>query len=271
MLRGIIRERIRGVKREAGIPEGIVESLTPVPALNVEVQFAWPPWGQPPTTLPFNMVWGTASGPQAGLWYRATYSNVGSFPEVVAVCEASDVSFIQRAVEKATITKVGVRCFHCRTDDFGFFALRWRTCPIDGSSNVEELTGSDRFEKTGWYLSLWNAKRQLGDWGLFNWMRDAIATLMAWTGYYLLGGNGSFIMAEVLAAQVDEVQNAMNTTVDRFVDAVNARLNDLYRMWGIPTSLRIVPAQIRNVTGTSFEFLSLGNTVIHFMVIGKTG
>jgi len=271
MLRGILRERFRRVQREIGVPEGLIESVTPLPALDVKVEFAWPPW-LPTPTLPFNIAWGKASGPQAGVWYLVTFSYVGSDPQVVAVAEVQPVTFLTRTVDKVSITKVGVHCLHCRSCDMGFFAVRVTNCPSCGSSNIEELTGSDRYEKTGWYLALWNAKRQLGDWtAAFNWMRDAIANLIAWIGYYLLGGNGAFVMAEVLSLQVDEVQSSLNATVDRLVDAVNARLSDLYQMWGIPGNLRIVPAQIRNVTSTSFEFLSLGNTTIHFMAIGKTG
>lgn len=258
MLRGMFREFIREKKRQLGIPEGLLEELTPVPARDLEVVCFLPEEERRSISIglmPVNIVWGSAYGPVAGQWYRVTFPKpIGGNPHVVAVAEGKSGEITSRVVDKVII-----RTYHCRACDMGFFTIvAARRCPSCGSYDIEEITGADRYERTGWYLALWNAKRHLGDWGIFNWMRDAIATLIAWLGYYLFSGNGAFILADALSAQVDRIS-----------EAITERLRDLYKMWGIPTNMAIAPVHVRNVTSTGFEFLSLGDMKIHFIAIGR--
>jgi len=95
-------------------------------------------------------------------------------------------------------------------------------------------------------------KESLGDWGVFNWMRDAIA----WG------------MSHPLKWMYDLI---VGDQIDRVRDRVNMVIGDFYDMTGIRRGHVITPLHVRNVTSTSFEFLSLGKTTVWFIVIGKSG
>jgi hypothetical protein len=335
---------------------------------------------------------GKAYGEEAGQWYRVTFSQAIPNPQVVAVAEARGGEISTKDVKRApsvgipsvsiakpsvsiakpsvsisaptvsisiptvSISKVEIRAWHCKACDFGWFSLTSQTsCLQCGSSNIEEITYGNKYEWTGWYLSLWNAKRQLGDWkwGMYigpywagfdlNWIRDMVATAWAWFGYYFIGRSTVFILFDAMGSQVDKVregvqnaineaisnvkagvqsgintsianvrdstqssfntaidnvvksvqdainkaldnsgtsvQTAFNTTIDTINsripeqtdyirDRINERLNDLYAMWGLPEKVALTVAHIRNITSAGFEFLSLGETTIHWIAVG---
>jgi len=266
-----------------------------VPARIVKQDFIEPYVGRPELVgilkgLP-SFAYGEAYGETAGQWYRVTYQK--SIKDAVPVCVARGRSgaittkVIERvsavAIPSITIPKVGIRTWHCRHCGVGYFTLVYRSCPECGSSNIEELTAADRYEKAGWYRSLWNAKKRLGDWGILNWARDSIANVFAWLGYYLLGGNGVFVLADALSSQVDKVQSAVQGAFNKAIgdvndrlkrqtdfvtDRINLRLNDLYAIWGLPENMAVTPVHTRNETDSGFDFQSYGKTTIHFIAIG---
>jgi len=235
--------------------------------------------------------YGEAYGENAGQWYRVTYSKSLKGAVPVCVARGRGGAIVRKAIDRVsaisipsiTIPKVGIRTFHCRACGVGYFALRYRNCPECGSYDIEELTGTNRYEQAGWYRSLWNAKKRLGDWSVLNWARDKIAEVLAWLGYYLLGGNGVFVLADALSSQVDQIQSvvqgAFNTAIggindalkrqiDFVTDRVNLRLNDLYAMWGLPENIAVTPVHTRNETDGGFDFQSYGKTTVHFIAIG---
>jgi hypothetical protein len=297
VLRNILAKRLSGL-RKAGVETPIINEI-PVPAEIVKMDLLEPYANRPEImglfmNLPV-IAYGTGYGETAGQWYRVTYLKPIAHAQPVCVAEGRTGTIKSRAISRApdvvlptiTIPKVGVRTWHCRSCDTGYFSITSMSrCPRCGSYTTEELTGSDRYEKTGWYLALWNAKRTLGDWGLLNWARDAIATVLAWFGYYLFSGNSAFILADAISTQTEQVQSSVQSAFNAFVsdlrsklksqidyvtDAVNLRLNDLYAMWGVPTNMALTPVHIRNCTDTGFEFQSYGKTTVHFIAVGGKG
>ena len=265
---------------------------------------------------------GAAYGEEAGKWYKVYFSQPLKNPSVVAVGVVRGGRIFDRVVDIPRISiptpsvsvsvptieipRVQVRCYHCRDCDFAWITIRVPSrCLMCESINIEELTGDTRFEDTGWHLAYWNNKRRLGDWGWFNWLRDAIATAWTWFGYYFLGKNCVFVLLDVVYGQVDyitqqiqtafnilveninsetnrslrelardttsNVQEAFNSSVSDLIGAVNERLRDLYAIWGIPESVAPTVVNIRNVTSRGFEFLSLGKTTVYWLAVGEPG
>lgn len=264
-LRRWIAEKVPGLKK-AGVELPIISEVA-VPARIVRQRYIEPRLvrvaGIPDLGkllgIP-SFAYGEAYGETAGLWYRVTYPKAINGAVPVCAARARTGTIIRKAIGKIpvatipppkkavvakvagvlkiaaakipafTIPRVGIRTFHCTACGFGYFALRYRSCPECGADRitpvrVEELTGADRYEETGWYRSLYNAKKRLGDWGLLNWARDRLATIFSWLGYYFFGGNGAFVLADALSAQTDEVRKSVNAAISKQVDNINAALS----------------------------------------------
>lgn len=206
-----------------------------------------------------DLEWGKAYGEYAGQWYRVNFSKVLSNPQVVAVAEGRSGEIIYKDVKRApsadvpsvsiakpsvsiaspridisiptvSIEKVEVRAYHCKDCDFGWLSVKAQTsCLMCGSANIEEITYGNKYEWVGWYLSLWNAKKQLGDWrwGMYigpywagfdlNWIRDFVATAWAWFGYYFLGRNSVFVLFDAMSAQVDKIRESIQTAINQAI------------------------------------------------------
>ncbi len=258
-----------------------------------------------------SLEWGRSYGDVAGQWYRVTFERALKNPEVVAAGEARGgaISFKDIArvpgislptitIPTVTIPKVGIRTWRCTSCDFGWFSITYEPrCPWCKSGPPSEIGGVARFQTCGWYLARWNAKRRLGDWGVLNWARDIVANVFAWFGYFFCGTSGVFVLLDTISAQVDKirdsvqsainrvrdsVQSAINTTIsgvnrrireqtDYVRDRVNARLQDLYDMWGLSRNLIITPIHVKDVTPAGFSFLSLGKTTVHWVAVGRAG
>lgn len=277
MLRQLIAEKLSGLKK-AGLETPIISEVAiPAKVEQTFVDAVVEPMGLRRPAF----IYGKAYGETAGQWYKVTYLKplVGAVP--VCVAEARQGEIITRTIQKVqdipnvpslpsisripyipsitiptiTIPTVNIRTFRCLRDDclLGFFTIQQSgtiRCPACGGTNVQELTGSDRFQTAGWWLAYYNARKRLGDWawgtyifgiwvGLdLNWARDLIATMVAYLGYWMLGGNGAFVMADALSLQVSyiqsSVQNAFNTLVgdinsklSTHVDNINSRIADI--------------------------------------------
>lgn len=374
MIREVIAKRLSGAMEYSATTMPILKELAiPAKELSHSV-FSLRDWFKEPAPS-FTVERGKAYGENAGQWYKVSFSKAISNPEVVAVGEArsgeistkdvnrvSDLGIPSVAIAKPTvsiakptvstptisisiptvsISKVEIRAWHCKACDYGWFSLvSQSSCPQCGSYNIEENTYGNKYQWIGWYISLWNCKKQLGDWGVLNWIRDIIASAWAWFGWYVMGKDSIFVLFDAQSAQVDKVregvqtainqsidntkagvqtginssianvQGGFNTAIDKTIsgvqdavnkaldnaasstqsgfnstinsindkipdeqmnyvrDRVNARLNDLYAMWGVPESIALTPAHVRNITSVGFEFLSLGKTTIHWIAIG---
>jgi len=229
-----VLERVREIKRELGIREGIIEKLIPVRSEQVTLEAVTEL--RELATLRF--AYGTAYGDKAGVWYRVSYGTSIYNPVVVAVAEARKTT-----IKTRTITKVP--------------DIKAKTIPRISVTR-------ESIER--------NIKDKLGDWGVFNWIRNAIA--------YGLSFIFKWVFDVIVGDQIDYVQDKLNEVIRDFNDKVNAQvdkitsrvnqvLKDLYDMWGIPKDKALTPVHIRNVTSTGFEFLSLGKTKIYWLAIGK--
>ncbi|MDH5390278.1 MAG: cold-shock protein [Candidatus Bathyarchaeota archaeon] len=304
MLRRILAERLARAEKYVPVEAPILREI-PVPATMIEhqafsaLELVEGTEGVLSAKLQDSLLripsleWGRNYGETAGQWYSVTFKKTLASPEVVAVGEsrAGEILFkeILRAskiaVPTITIPKVGIRTWHCTKCDFGWFSLAYQpSCPQCKSGPPSEIGGAGRYETCGWYLALWNAKKRLGDWGLLNWARDTIATVFAWFGYVFCGTSGVFVLLDTMSAQVDKIQDSIQTAINSAIsdinrrigeqidavrNRVNERLQDLYDIWGLPRNLAITPIHVRNVTPTGFSFLSLGKTTIHWVAIGR--
>jgi len=307
-IRRLLAERMSGLKKagaelpiisEVAVPAKIIKQEFVEPYLDVRRAELTGILGKFPS-----FAYGTAYGETAGQWYRVTYPKTMAGAVPVCVAEGRTGAIATKAIERVsdigirtiTIPKVGIRTWHCKSCDFGWFSIISMTkCPECSSYSTEELTVADRYEKVGWYRSLYNAKKRLGNWtwgfwvlGVWvgidiNWIRDIVATVFAWFGYYMCGGNGVFVMADALSSQVDNIRGSIESNINSVIrdindrikrqidfvtDRVNLRLNDLYAMWGIPSNMAVTPVHTRNCTDNGFDFQSYGKTTVHYIAIG---
>lgn len=225
-----VLERVREIKRELGIREGIIEKLIPVRSEVLQAEVG--------ELALLKVAYGTAYGDKAGVWYKVPFKTTIFNPVVVAVSEAKTTKIITRKIEKVsditakTIDRVSVK----RTD-------------------IED-----------------NIKKKLGDWGVFNWIRDSIAYglsyIFKWVFDVIVGDQIDYVQEKVNEV-IEDFNTKVNEQVDKITSRVNKVLTDLYKMWGIPTDKALAPVHVRNVTNTGFEFLSLGKHKIYWIAIGK--
>ena len=71
-------------------------------------------------------------------------------------------------------------------------------------------------------------------------------------------------------ATIADLNTRIKKQIDLVRDRVNARLEDLYQMWGIPTNIALTPIHVRNVTSSGFEFQSYGSTTCYYIAVGES-
>ncbi|RLI83680.1 hypothetical protein DRP04_00745 [Archaeoglobales archaeon] len=173
-------------------------------------------------------------------------------PKVIATAFYRKTEWIKRSIERFER-----HVYHCRNCHYSWIQLgRARYCKKCGSGNIEEFTGGDRFELMGYYRSKWAWRQRLGDWGYFNPVRDYMADALAWFTYYTLGKDTVY---ETLA-EIDRLTLKVE-------DAINERLEDLLRMWHLPSNLAIAPVHLGKITKSGFNWLGLGPMDIHYIAI----
>jgi len=258
----MFRERLRGLKRELGIREGLLERLTPIAGRRVKLR----------EVLRIRIISGISYGEEAGVWYRVDFGTRLRDAEVVAVGEARETRIITRLIDKVPDVDIPTV----------------KRPPNVGLKEIE------RVEITREEIEA-EIKEALGDWGIWNWVRDAIAwasSFGAHFAYRVISGVATDKIRDTINVairdfntrinrQTDYIYSDLNVTIratnekvnrqiDIITDRVNRVLYDLYSMWGLPTDLSMVPVHIRNVTETGFEFLSLGKTTIHWIAVGES-
>lgn len=189
------------------------------------------------------LVKGKAVGDEAGRWYRVVYSRPIEDAIPVVVGEARGGEITKRLIEK-----VG---------DVGFKEIEYHNKTL--TEYIDEIFAA---------LPDWLEPIAAPLWG--NW-RNAFAQA---------GGRILYIIQQlVLNPRTDSIRDQLNLNIKEFndkisaqmdiiTDAVNARLNDLYNMWGVPSNSALTPLHLRNVDDTGFEFQSYGNTTAYFIVLG---
>ena len=99
-------------------------------------------------------------------------------------------------------------------------------------------------------------KERLGDWGMFNWMRDAVA--------YAITKILMFVWNVLIMPQVDKIEERINTV-----------LRDLWMMTGLPFTsdyrggVAITFVNLANVTDDYFDYLCLGDMEVYYFAISK--
>ena len=216
-------------------------------------------------------------------------------PKVVATAEHRITEWIQRVVPRVeritapevSIRRVGLYVYHCKTCDNAWIQFVHEThprCtdPDCGSADTEEITFDNKFNWLGWYQTYHGWKKKVGDWGAFNWLRDAIAYPLAWVNYYMLGKDSIFRLLDVIDEYIDRIENSVHSTLDETINMLTTKVNrsvdgietaiqniqpDIYSIWGIPKGTAIAPVHIRNVKKDSFEWLALGPMKIDYIAI----
>lgn len=291
-LRRRIAERISRLKQRTAVETPILEEL-PLTAKSLG-KFELP-FPEVRGILPV-LARGEAYGETAGRWYRVSFPHPIVEPKVVAVAEGRKgrlpairrLPSIPDLEDLATIPELPP-ILKERIPDLTI--PRW---------SIHIPTADD-------FVDL--VKDFFGDWGLFNWMRDAIAWAIGnweyWIWDKMFRPRGLEKMNEILVKlqnrindRLTRIRNTLNTKLGEIDDRVetirsriNRRLGDvddrfetvrtktndalkvvfprLYEAWGQRTDMAVTIANIRNVTSNGFEFLSMGETTIHWVAVGR--
>ena len=280
---GFIRDRL--AKRlehlkEAGVEMPVTTALVPGRATIVSEgafpQSTFEERGQVLERLKIPaFAYGKAYGKTAGLWYRVPFPKTIMNPSVVAVCEARAGAITRKRIDYMDIPKVRDvvtrEIARVRRDDFN----------SDYYCTLVAQGARDRVNKLSppWPLNL-----------VWDFIVGGIVYYGFYAGWYASGWILNVLWDSFVQPQIDRVRDSINSVIgdvnikvneqltairdatrvqlDRIIERVNLRLDDLYAMWGIPKTIAITPAQIRKVTSTGFEFLSLGTTTIYYIAVG---
>jgi len=262
-IRRIIASRISGIKKFTGAELPIISEI-PVPAEEIEAEYFDPRELARPASIEGiidwilrmpKMAWGKANGREAGRWYSVSYGTTLTSPSVVCVGQGRSGEITYRDIILSYLY-----WWHCNSCLYSWLALHGRTfsrCPECNSTNIySEPVTRDSTEWMMRNLYWWAARKGLGDWGAFNWLRDLVIAAFEWLGR---------AMGRITYALIDNIKDQVFYIRDR----VNQRLEDLYEMWGIPRNIALTPLHVRNVTSSGFQFLSLGDTTAYWFAIGK--
>jgi len=203
---------------------------------------------------------GKAYGETAGFWYRVTFPKPIKNPTVVCVGEARKTTIRTKIIEK--IPEIRIPEININIPDW----------------EITMPTADD-------FVTL--VKQFFGDWGAFNWMRDAIAWAIGnweyfwWNSLFRPRGLEALnqYVLEPLRTSLDNIRVAINDTIGSInerIELIRLRVNEvtqdiipaLYNAWGIPHVMALTPLHVRNITSTGFEFQSYGKTTAYWIAIG---
>jgi len=239
--------------------------------------------------------WGKSYGPTKGTWYRVPFELAFTEePSVIIIGVARAGRLVTRVIAKVATSKVAAPV-KISVDKIAKFEI-----PRIGIGTKDECGR----KVADAYMD--EAKERLGDWGIFNWARDAIASV-AWGIGYITGVWIHWMYTVLVQPQIDQVRDATNkavsdqvdkintafssqvdkindrlsglvdninaassSQVDNVISRVNAVLTDLYDSWGLPSGIIATPVHIKPPSTTGFEWQSYGRTTIYWIAIGKT-
>lgn len=295
-LRRRLAERISTVKAQAGLEAPILKEV-PVPAkiVSSEIFFS----AESITSLkqvgrvgilPV-IVKGEAKGDIAGLWYKVRFPRAMIHPQVVAVAEArkgvrpdpgqtpklAPLEKLAKIPEIKALDKIletgipKLKLPHIRETIGEFVVSKPYGCPPicpPGTGLVQDLAKAlnkavdvveaglkrinDIVDKIDYRLekirTTLNTKLTEID--------DRLDTLRTKVNDRLA----------VATADVDDRFETLRTNTNTVFSGLFPRL---YSAWGQRSDMALTTVNVRNVTGTGFEFLSMGDTTIHYIAIGK--
>jgi hypothetical protein len=251
---------------------------------------------------------GEASAGSAG-WVRTSFGTNLTSPQVIAVGEVRNATVIDRTITRVANVNLSPMSV--------FKSISIPTIQALPSVSFRALP---RITKPDFYNNLTDKfKAVMGDWGLFNDVRNTLIwpvcktisfgldlawefmvqpsldKVQAWgdgirseieTKVNLLKDRVQANFGTTIASINTEVNNTIvniQSTVSKAVGALdgkittqttalenraNQTIRDLYSMWGLTPGIAATPIHVRNITETGFEWLSLGETKIHFIAIG---
>lgn len=258
--------------------------------------------------LDISVVRGEASAPSAG-WTRTDFGTTLKSAQVIAVGEVRNATFIDRSITRLDNINVSPLAM------FKNIAIpNLATLPTVSFRPLERITKPDFYNDLKAKF-----KASMGDWGMFNAVRDMAIEPVARTTAFGLSLGWEFMIqpsldkvqnfvdgirseietkvnllkntvqsnfgtvTSTINTQVNETINNIQLVMNNAVGALdgkittqttalqnraNQTLRDLYDMWGLTPGIAATPIHVRNITETGFEWLSLGNTKIHFIAIG---
>ncbi len=151
---------------------------------------------------------GKAYGETAGLWYKVSFPRRIGNPSVVCVGEARTTDFRKREIEKIPDLTIG------KTSPIPLIE-KIAIPPIDITFTrpyLTVLTVNDFID---------GIKRFLGDWGVFNWIRDAIAWAYGHVEYWAY---------TILWKRYAESVNKMLDDIYKIFDSMRKGLSDMVRL-----------------------------------------
>lgn len=225
--------------------------------------------GLPGLLLP-TIVKGKVYGGDAGAWYRVAFPEPVGNPSVVCVGEGREGAITFREIERAGDVP----------------AAAVSLTPDIGAKTISLSLQSER-------AIVDRLAREWGDWGIFNWIRDAIAWGVGRTLYWfqerIVAPNMRNAQDTVNSAISDfnwkvndqagrlvnsinwaiaQTNSRINAQIDHVRNRANQTLRDLYAMWGVSEDVALTPLHVRNVSPSGFEWQSYGDTTAYFIAIG---
>lgn len=303
MLRGIIARTVSRVK-EAGAELPIISEI-PLPATVLSVGGFYQPTILDYERMSIRdivsilrelpqVAYGSAYGEEAGRWYSVKYPKAikGAIPVAIGAARGGTIPSrtIPRVPDIPLITiarppDIGFREIpRIKRDDFNSAEYCHRVA--DGARNRAK-----RIIGVPWPLSL-----------LWDWFCDNFVYPVYYASWYVSGWILNVLWDAFVQPQIDKVRDSINSVIadanakinlqfdrhtaaietainevnkkvneqlKRIQGAVNLRLEDLYKMWGIPTNMAVTPLHIRNATDAGFEFQSFGRVTCYWIAIGK--
>lgn len=276
-LRRRLAERMSRLK-PAGLETPVISEIPLRAEIISQLELPFPPvLGRIPI-----IVKGKAYGEVAGRWYRVVFPRALKDPSVTPVGVARGTT-----LPKVTVPTIAIKA-------------------VDKIPKVDLPVITITVPRIKWKIPtaddfIDGIKEHLGDWSVFNWMRDALAYAYGHAQYW---GYSTFTkpwqvkMNAVLGnvyTSFDNTRKAINDTISRIndrIETVRTRVNDgfdtlrdntktavdgglarlfpaLYGAWGIPRNMALTPLHVRNVTRTGFEFQSYGKTTCYYIAVGE--
>jgi ElaB/YqjD/DUF883 family membrane-anchored ribosome-binding protein len=168
--------------------------------------------------------WGKSYGPTKGVWYRVSFELAfREEPSVVIIGLARSGRLITRAIAKVTTSKVAAPEKVMAAVVSGIEKISAEKIPKFEIPRIGIGSADDCGKKVANAYTD-ECKKRLGDWGIFNWMRDAICSV-TWGIGYITGVWIHWMYTILVQPQIDQVRDAVNRAISDQVDKINNALS----------------------------------------------
>jgi len=202
----ILLETLRRIKRELGVEPGPVEQSVALPSARRSTPVR--------DILKLKFEYGEAYGDVAKTWYRVNFTKPIQNPIVLATGFVSTTS--KPNIKVSLVGRVPSVSVPAISDVPKITSISLTYVPV---RTIERVTLTRREIEN-------KIKEQAGDWGVFNWMRDAIA--------YVFSVVLKWMYDVIVGTVIDKVEDSLNDTIrdinNRFsalVGGINTRFSSL--------------------------------------------